>query len=120
MEELLGGGWGGGANELKLCKSCVGKTMRHTSCIACHVECKYGLFQVEVITRKLACGGAVAIHRYMAAGSCVGVEVWQGPGLLGSALEQQLTSLVSAVVHIIRLSAYLAGYMLAPGLYMSY
>ncbi|KAL3140387.1 hypothetical protein ABBQ38_004648 [Trebouxia sp. C0009 RCD-2024] len=50
--------------------------------------------QVELITRHPPCGGYVNIHRYMAAGSCIGVEVWQGPGLLGCPLEQQLTSLV--------------------------
>ena len=55
-----------------------------------------GLLQVEVVTRQSAGGGAIAIHRYMAAGSCMGVEVWQGPGLFGPALEQQLTSLVPA------------------------
>lgn len=55
-----------------------------------------GLLQVEVVTRQSAGGGAIAIHRYMAAGSCMGVEVWQGPGLLGAALEQQLNALVPA------------------------
>ena len=55
------------------------------------------MLQVEVLTSKSAGGGAVAIHRYVAASSCMGVEVWQGPGLLGAALEQQLTSLVSAI-----------------------
>ena len=58
------------------------------------------MFQVEVISKKTASGGTVAVHRYMAAGSCMGVEVWQGPGLLGAPLEQQLTSLVSAVTYI--------------------
>ena len=59
------------------------------------------MLQVELITRKSTCGGGVDIHRYMAAGSCIGVEVWQGPGLLGAVLEQQLTSLVPpiAVIH---------------------
>lgn len=53
--------------------------------------------QVELITRHPPCGGYVNIHRYMAAGSCIGVEVWQGPGLLGCPLEQQLTSLVPTI-----------------------
>ena len=70
------------------------------SCVPWHVDCTYAMFQVEVISKKSASGGTVAVHRYMAAGSCMGVEVWQGPGLLGAALEQQLTSLVSAVTYI--------------------
>lgn len=53
--------------------------------------------QVEVITKKLPCGSAVEVQRHMAAGSCIGVEVWQRPGLLGDELEQQLTSLVTAL-----------------------
>lgn len=62
------------------------------------VGCMNGLLQVEVVTRQSAGGGAIAIHRYMAAGSCMGVEAWQGPGLLGNALEQQLTALVHAFI----------------------
>ena len=54
--------------------------------------------QVEVITKKLSDGRAVEIQRHMAAGSCIGMEVWQRPGLLGEQLEQQLTSLVIALV----------------------
>ena len=33
----------------------------------------------------------------MAAGSCIGVEVWQRGGLLGVQLEEKLTSLVCAI-----------------------
>jgi len=54
-------------------------------------------FQVEVVTKAPSNGGsAVEIHRYMAAGSCIGVEVWQPSGLLGKQLEAELTSLVCA------------------------
>ncbi len=41
-------------------------------------------------------GPAVDIYRYMAAGSCIGIEVWQRPGLFGAQLEDELTSLVCA------------------------
>ena len=52
-------------------------------------------FQVEVVTKAPPSGGsAVEIHRYMAAGSCIGVEVWQPSGLFGEPLEAELTSLV--------------------------
>ena len=51
--------------------------------------------QVEVVTRAVdASSPAVNIHRYMASGSCIGVEVWQRAGLLGQELEQDLTDLV--------------------------
>ncbi|DBA95828.1 TPA: RNA demethylase alkbh5 [Trebouxia sp. C0004] len=51
--------------------------------------------QVEVVTKApLSGGSAVEIHRYMAAGSCIGVEVWQPSGLLGEPLEAELSSLV--------------------------
>jgi len=54
-------------------------------------------FQVEVVTKAPSHGGsAVEVHRYMAAGSCIGVEVWQPSGLLGEPLEAELTSLVCA------------------------
>ena len=107
------GGGGGGSNRVGdvqvLCR-------QHSQCTVpplplCSMT--YGMLQVEVITKKSACGGAVAIQRYMAAGSCMGVEVWQGSGLLGAALEQQLTSLVCAMTSSC-FSACLAAHMLAP------
>ena len=54
-----------------------------------------------MISKRSPDGGAVALHRYMAAGSCIGVETWQGPGLLGSLLEQRLIALVPpAALHL--------------------
>lgn len=54
-------------------------------------------FQVEVVTKAPPSGGsAVEVHRYMAAGSCIGVEVWQPLDLLGNQLEAELMSLVCA------------------------
>ncbi len=56
-------------------------------------------FQVEVVTKAPSNGGsAIEIHRYMAAGSCIGVEVWQPSDLLGDSLEAELTSLVCASI----------------------
>lgn len=53
--------------------------------------------QVEVVSRALeASSPAVTIHRYMASGSCIGIEVWQRAGLLGQELEQGLTDLVNS------------------------
>lgn len=53
------------------------------------------LVKVEKVTKLSAVtGSAVSVHRYMAAGSCIGVEVWQRGGLLGVQLEEELTSLV--------------------------